>query len=106
MMAWPGMERGGSVLSRSGAILLLAGAIGSLVVVAIALGGGAVGLAQRNTPPPAPGELLTLAVVILFGLGIGALAIGGRAPFDGRAVRIGFGLGGSGFILEVVGSVL
>jgi hypothetical protein len=103
-MAAPGEEP--HMLGRLGAILLIGGAVVSCVVVAIALSGGAVGLAERISPSPVAGELLSLVAIMAFGLGAGAVSIAGGGAFRARLTRVGLALVGIGFLSLAVGSIL
>jgi hypothetical protein len=94
------------MLGRVGPVLLIGGAVVSCVVVVIALSGGAVGLAERNSAGLVAGELLSLVAIIAFGLGAGAVSIAGGGAFRARLTRAGLALVGIGFLSLAVGSIL
>jgi hypothetical protein len=105
-MAALGGARSVGMLGRIGALLLLAGVALTVAVVAIALAGSPVGLAQRNAPPLTIGEEITLLAIVAFGLGTGTISIAGSAPVRARATRIGLGLAGLGLLSLAVSSAL
>jgi hypothetical protein len=94
------------MIGRIGSVLLLAGAALTAIVVVIGLGGGAVGVADRNSPPPAIGEILSVGAVILFGLGSGVSSLAGSAPLRQRTTRVGLALICIGCLGLAVGSLM
>ena len=76
----------------AGLLILLSCAL-LLVAVAIALAGGSVSAGRRDT-----GGLVLTAALGLLAAGAIVLAVSGPRPFDGRGVRIGFTLLGTGII--------
>ena len=93
------------MLARLGGSLLIAAAGLACLAGWIALSGGVVGLALRNSPPPAPGEWVVAATIAMLGVGAVAVSIGGARPFEDPA-RAGFAVLGLGSLSLASASVL
>ena len=86
---------------RIGGMLVVGGCVLFMIAVAIAMGGGSVGLGGRDV-----GGLVLAASLALLGSGAAVLSVAGPRPLNGRAVRVGLGILAVGLLSSLASSIM
>ncbi|HEX7400488.1 MAG TPA: hypothetical protein VF302_12005 [Candidatus Limnocylindrales bacterium] len=86
---------------RIGGVLVVGGCVLFMIAVAIAMGGGSVGLGGRDA-----GGVLAAASLALLGSGAAVLSVAGPRPLNGRAVRVGLGILAVGLLSSLASSIM
>ena len=88
-------------LGRIGGTLVVCGFVLIVIVAAIAVGGGAVGVGLSSL-----GSLIYGGALALAGCGTAVLSVGGPRPLHGRAVRIALGILAVGLLSSLASTAI